>query len=144
MDTEAVEQLRSEDHFGAITLSHNANQAAVYAELWVTNDDTNTIVTPLETELTDAYTRWQAAQAIRDSEAEAQRITKEDIKQLLAIELVKELPDTPALYAALQVIIGGNAKLTNAHQNTANLCGYDTGTQVGYLRAAYLLIALMS
>ena len=144
MFVEAIEQLRSENYFGTITLFHNGNQAAIYADLVVTDDDTNMIVTPLETELTDAYTRWQAAQAIRDSEAQAQALTKDDIKTLLATELVKATPDSPAAYATLQLVIGGNIRLTNAHQNTANWFGYDTATQGGYLRAAYLLIALMS
>ena len=144
MYTDAIEQLRSEAFFGAVTLWHNGGQATTYANLKVTNDATNEIVTPLEVELDDAYTRWQAAQAIRDSDEEAQRLTKEDVKQLLALELVKDTPDTAGAYAALQLVIAGNAKLTNAHQNTADLFGFDTNTQGGFLRAAYLLIALMS
>lgn len=146
MYTAAIEQLRSENYNGflALTLSHNGNQATTYAELFVTDDDTNMIVTPPEADLTSAYARWQVEQAIRDDEAEAQQLTKDDVKALLVAELIKITPNTPAAYAALQVIIGGNVRLTNAHQNTANLFGWDTGTQAGYLRAAYLLIALMS
>lgn len=83
-------------------------------------------------------------QSIEQEQGETQRITKDGIKKLLATELVKGSPDTAAVYAALQTLISGSAPMVNAHQNTANLFGFDTGTQAGYLRAAYLSIALMS
>ena len=78
MYTEAIDQLRTENYNGflALTLSHNGNQAATYAELFVTDDATNTIVTPLEADLTDAYTRWQAAQVIRDGQDALQASAK--------------------------------------------------------------------
>lgn len=143
MYVEAISQLDNEGtHFVGITLFHNGNQANTYAELVVINDDTGENVKPTEQELSDAYDRWLIVDAEQAEQQEASRITREDVKQALINELVKGTPVISVVHTEVRAFVEGNARLINAHQNTADLFGYDTSTPIGYVQAAYLLMSL--
>lgn len=65
--TNAISQLHSEGYFAGRILSHNGNQASKYADLFVTDDETGTIVTPTEIELSDAQGRFDSAETARQA-----------------------------------------------------------------------------
>lgn len=115
--TEAIEQLRDEGWFGTITLWHNGGQAQSYAELNIRDDGANISVKPSESELDNAYTRWQMAQDIRDSASESQRVTRDDILRLFRTEMISANPDWANLYITVKTFVEANPRLLQAVTN---------------------------
>lgn len=155
MYTEAIEQLRSEGAFGDITLWHNGRQASNYAGLDIRDDDANISVKPSELELTDAQTRWLAAQAIRDSDAQAKNITRDDILEAIRDTLLDPTPNWGSLYSTVKSFTDSHPKLLQAIDNRiswdeiADSYTLDTSTTPGkaqWLRLAFdvMLIFMVS
>jgi hypothetical protein len=66
------------------------------------------------------------------------------IRAYLRRQLISAAPDVAAVKIQVAVYINTNPRLVNAHANIANLYAFNIATDAGYLRAALILIALMS
>ncbi len=69
---------------------------------------------------------------------------RQQIVDYLKAQLTNANPDVAAVKAHVQTLVNGNAKISTALTNIANLYNDDLNTNAGYLRAALRLIALMT
>lgn len=74
----------------------------------------------------------------------AQTICHNDIVAYLRAQLTSASPNTATIKATVQPIIEANPRLQNGITNTAALFGFDTTTNIGYMRAVMTFLAIMA